>query len=217
MSLRAETAKVVALADRDLSRLWRLIERGVNAGEALRDLLPAIITQYGQLGAALAAEWYDQQREKVGPRGRYVAFPIEAGDRGAHALVGWALDEAQSDAALKALVLGGVQRRIADHVRLTVVNNSVTDPASNGWQRTGSGDCTWCNMLIGRGAVYSEATADFAAHDSCKCQAVPAWGGEPVPVKPYAVSPRRKLDPETGKPIPDADFERAKKWIADNL
>jgi hypothetical protein len=30
-------------------------------------------------------------------------------------------------------------------------------------------------MLIGRGAVYSEATADFQSHDHCNCQAEPAW------------------------------------------
>lgn len=215
-SLRSEATELVDLAGRDLSRLWNMVARGASAEVALRDLLPAIITEYGTLGAALAAEWYDEQRAKADVRGRFTAIPVEPGDRGAQALIGWALEEAVDDAALHALILGGVQRRIADHLRGTVAGSAVADPAASGWQRTGIGECTFCDMLIGRGAVYSEATADFAAHDNCKCQAVPAWRGEPVPVKPYTVSPRRTLDPQTGKPIPDADFERAKQWIADH-
>lgn len=215
-SLRSDTAKIVRLADRDLARLWRLVANGAAADQALHDLLPAIITEYGALGGSLAAEWYDQQREKVGARGRFMATPVAADDRGAHALVGWALAEAKDDASLRTLILGGVQRRVADHVRYTVADNSVADPAARGWQRVGVGECKsgFCDMLIARGAVYSEATADFAAHDHCQCSAVPAWGGEPLPVKPYTVSPRRTIDPETGKPTIDADFLRAKEWIA---
>lgn len=214
-SLRSETAALVRLADRDLARLWRMVAAGAAADEALRDLLPAIIEQYGAAGAALAAEWYDEQREKAGVARAFTAVPVESSDRGAQALIGWALTEATDDASLRALILGGTQRRIADHVRYTVTDSAVADPSATGWQRTGSGECTFCAMLIGRGAVFSEASADFASHDHCGCSAVPAWKGEPVPVKKYTVSPRRKLD-ENGKPIPDANFLRAKQWIADH-
>lgn len=203
-SLRSETAKVVDLANRDLSRLWRLVAAGASAGEALHDLLPAIVREYGALGGALAAEWYDEQREKAGVPRAFVAVPVAADDRGAHALVGWALKEATDDDSLQALILGGVQRRIADHVRYTVAGNSVADPAARGWQRIGSGECAFCAMLIGRGAVYSEATADFASHDSCKCSAVPAWNGEPVPVKPYTPSLRT---------VTDADRARVREYL----
>lgn len=191
-SLRAETAALVRLADQDLARLWRLVASGASAEVALRDLLPAIVEQYGTAGAAMAAEWYDQQREKAGARGRFAALPVEAEDRGTQALIGWALATATDDASLASLVAGGVQRRIADHARYTVARNSIEDPAARGWQRVGVGGCKdgFCDMLIARGAVYSEATADFAAHDNCKCSAVPAWGGEPLPVKPYTPSLR---------------------------
>lgn len=216
-SLRAETAALVRLADRDLSRLWQLVARGAAADQALHDLLPAIVREYGAAGAAMAAEWYDQQREKAAAGGRFYALPIEPDDRGAHALVGWALTEATDDASLQALILGGVQRRVADHVRYTVAGNSIADPFARGWQRISGGGCKFCDMLAGRGAVYSKATADFASHDNCGCSATVSWRGQPIPVKPYTVSPRRTLDPETGKPIPDADFERAKKWIEDHM
>ena len=204
-SLRSETARLVNLADRDLARLWRLIAAGAAADEALHDLLPAIITEYGAVGAAMAAEWYDQQREKVEARGRFVAVPIAADDRGAHALVGWALTEATDDASLKTLILGGVQRRLADHVRGTITDSAVADPAAQGWQRVGAGACGFCAMLIGRGAVYTEAGADFASHDHCHCSATPAWKDQPVPVKPYE---------PTSRNITDADRARVREYLA---
>jgi hypothetical protein len=175
-NLRAETAKVVRLADVDLSRLWRMVTNGASAGEALHDLLPAIVREYGAVGGSLAAEWYDEQRAKAGARGRFYATPVAADDRGAHALVGWALTEANDNTTLETLILGGVQRRIADHVRYTVAGASVEDPGARGWQRVGAGGCDFCRMLIGRGAVYTEASADFASHDHCGCSASPVFG-----------------------------------------
>lgn len=175
-TLRLETAGLVRLANSDLSRLWNEVSRGASAEVALRDLLPAIVTQYGQAGAALAADWYDDQRDKAGVRGRFIASPIPAGDRGAQSLIGYALNTATNDTALATLIAGGVQRRIADHVRLTITDSSVADPGAQGWERVGDGSsCDFCSMLLGRGAVYSEASADFEAHDKCGCSAAPAW------------------------------------------
>ncbi len=206
-TLRSETDQVVQLASRDLTRLWALVNDGATADQALRDLLPAIVQEYGSLGAALAAEWYDQQRQKAGVRGRFTAIPIAADDRGSQALIEWALDKATNDESLQSLILGGVQRRVADHVRYTIGGSSVADPAATGWQRVGVGACKdgFCDMLIGRGAVYSEATADFASHDNCKCSAVPAWSGQPLPVKPFTPSLRG---------VSKADQSRVREWIA---
>lgn len=174
-SLRSDTDRLVRLADRDLSRLWRLVANGAAADEALHDLLPAIVTEYGALGAALAAEWYDDRRERAGVRGRFSAIPLAAEDRGANALVGWALNTATDDTSLKTLILGGVQKRIADHVRLTVTSSSVADPAARGWVRVGVGACKsgWCDQYLD-GKVRAVAY-DFPAHDNCKCGAVPAF------------------------------------------
>ena len=175
-TLRAETAGLVRLANRDLAALWRMVSEGASAEIALRDLLPAIVVEYGQAGAALAADWYDDQRDKAGARGRFEAIPRIADDRGAQALVGWALASAKDDQTLTTLVAGGVQRRIADHVRLTIAESSVVDTAARGWKRVGDGStCSFCSMLLGRGAVYTEATADFKTHDHCGCSAAPAW------------------------------------------
>lgn len=174
--LRSDTAKLVRLADRDLVRLWSLVARGASAEVALRDLLPAIVTEYGSAGAAMAAEWYDEQREKSGTRGRFEALPIGADDRGAQALIGWALTTATDDTSLATLIAGGVQRRIADHSRYTIARNAIEDPGARGWARVGDdSSCEFCSMLIGRGSVYTEASADFTSHDHCGCSAAPAW------------------------------------------
>lgn len=170
-SLRAETASLVRLSERDLARLWQLVANGAAAGEALHDLLPAIVREYGAAGAAMAAEFYDLRREEAGARGHYFAEPIPADDRGAHALIGSALARAKDDDGLKRLILGGIQRRIADHVRLTTANNSVRDPASQGWVRTLDADgCKsgWCDQYVD-GEVRTVEGYDFDAHDFCKC------------------------------------------------
>ncbi|HKY57670.1 MAG TPA: hypothetical protein VJL80_06505 [Aeromicrobium sp.] len=211
LTLRNDTAKVVRLADRDLSRLWRLVADGASAETALRDLLPAIIEQYGAAGGALAAEWYDAQREKADVKGRFEALPIEPNDRGAQSLVGWALATAQDDQTLQALILGGVQRRIADHARYTVTSSSIADPAARGWQRVGAGECAFCREMIAKGAVYTRDTVDFGSHDHCNCSAVPAWGGQPIPVKPYTPSLRFKTDEARA-----AHNKRTREWLNQN-
>lgn len=208
-SLRRETAQLVDLAASDLSALWRLIEQGAAAEVALRDLLPAIITTYGQVGAALAAEWYDDLRVKAGVAGTFTAIPVEADDKGAHALIGWALTEANDDTTLRTLILGGVQRRIANHVRETVMGSAVADPGADGWQRVTDGKaCGFCTMLADRGTVWRTGeSASFASHDGCGCAAVVAWSGEVRPVKPYTQSTRN---------ITDVDRKRARDWMRDN-
>lgn len=173
-TLRLETAGLVRLADRDLARLWRLIADGAPADIALHDLLPAVVREYGAAGAALAADWYDDEREKAEVAGRFTAEPIEAGDRGTHALIGWSLQQATSDAALHTLILGGVQRRIADHTRLTVANSAVADPGAQGWVRVGFGPCEWCQRYLD-GEVRTVAGYDFDAHDNCNCSVAPAF------------------------------------------
>lgn len=173
-TLRRDTASLVRLADGDLTRLWRLVADGASAEEALRDLLPAIVTEYGRVGAALAAEWYDAQRAKSDARRAFTALPIEADDRGAQALVGYALNTATDDTALKTIILGGVQRRIVDHERLTITSSATADPSTEGWVRVGVGACKsgWCDQYLD-GEVRAVAY-DFPAHDFCQCEAIPA-------------------------------------------
>jgi hypothetical protein len=206
-ALRNSTNQLLGFAKRDLAALWREVSDAAQARTALMDLLPAIVTTYGAAAATLAATWYDDAREKAAVRGSFTAIPVEPGDRGAQALAGWASSQANDLGSMQTLILGGLQRRIADNVRGTIAGSSIADPSAHGWAREGSGGCTsgFCDMLIARGAVYTEASADFASHDHCQCFAVPAFDGLPRPVKPYTPSLRGSTE---------ADRARTREYIA---
>lgn len=175
LTLRRDIAKLSTRAGQDFDAIWRRFDQAEAAAEALRDLLPQLVTTYGSAAATVAANWYDDYREQVAAPRSFGAAPIEASDRGTQALIGWAKTTATDDQTLRTLLLGGVQKRIADHSRYTITTSSFADPAARGWQRVGVGKCDFCQMLLGRGAVYTEDTADFPAHDNCNCGAEPAF------------------------------------------
>lgn len=208
-TLRNGVSTLTQAANRDLAALWNAVSTAVEARQALSDVLPALVDTYGAAAAALAAQWYDDQRAKANVRGRFEAAPIEVRATGSDALAGWGVsplfDVNPDWNAARTLVEGGLQRRIANAARSTVTDAAVTDPQARGWQRQASGGCSFCSMLAGRGAVYTEASADFASHDHCNCVAVPAFQGQPLPVKPYKPSERNTTD---------ADRARVRAWIA---
>ena len=174
-SLRAETVGLVRLARADLDRIWREVASGAPAPEILNDVLPALVTEYGAMGASVAADWYDDMRDQAEAPKAFRAEPLEPSDRGARSLIGWALTTATDDAGLAGLILGGTQRRIADHVRLTVTSSSVADPSAQGWRRVGDGHtCEWCARLLD-GEIHYVEGYDFPAHDSCGCGVEPVW------------------------------------------
>lgn len=193
--LRDGVSSLAVLANNDLAALWRQVSTAVQAREALQDVLPALVMTYGLAAATIAADWYDEARDEAAVAGRFFAIPADVDESGADVLARWGVDplfkaEPDWDAA-KSLIAGGLQRRIANGARQTVALSSVEDPGADGWQRVGDGKtCAFCSMLIGRGAVYSERTADFASHDHCGCGAAPAFKGQPRPVKPYTPSLR---------------------------
>lgn len=201
LDLRDGVQGLVGYANADLSLLWGQVRDAAEAQTALHDILPALIDTYGSAAATLAADWYDELRDKVGVAGRFTAIPADIPDSGAHALVGWAANKANDYSSFQDLILGGTQRRIANFSRGTVAGSSVADPRAAGWQRVGSGGCTsgFCDMLIARGAVYTEAGADFASHDHCRCSAVPAFSGVARPVKAYKPSQRDLTDADRAR------------------
>ena len=174
LALRRTVAVIDGRAKRDLAALWRRMESAAQAGEALHDILPALIDTYGMAAAAAAAEWYDGLRDKAGARGRFTADPARIADTGAHALVGWALTTATDDVAFRALVEGGTQRRIANFARFTVADSAIADPAASGWIRVGAGECDWCQQYLD-GEVRTVPGYDFPAHDNCNCSVTPAF------------------------------------------
>ena len=202
-ALKTAISDLAVLAGNDLDALWRQVSTPDEAREALEDVLPALVSTYSLASATLSADWYDDARDLVDAKGRFTAIPADLDRQGSDVLARWAvgpLFAAEPDwRRARVLVEGGMQLRIANASRYTVAGSAIADPAADGWQRQGSGSCPFCAMLIGRGAVYSEAGADFASHDHCRCSAVPAFRGEPRPVKPYTPSARQASDADRAR------------------
>lgn len=207
---RRDLAALVRLAVGDLGVVWRTVDTPAAARDTMLELLPQLADVYGSAAATLGADWYDEMRDAAEVPGRFRAVPADLPDRGrTDSLARWAvgpLFQATPDyTSARTLVEGGFQRLIADADRGSVARSAVADPGARGWQRAGDGSCTFCSMLIARGAVYSEASADFASHDHCNCVATPAFINRPVPVKPYTPSERNSTP---------ADRARVRAYLA---
>ena len=179
---RAALRLVTNGAESQLTALWpQLYVPDVGKTiDNLNDVLPLLGSEFGDAASTLAADYYDETRLRKGARG---SFDPELADdvdvERWRALSSWAtkpLYGAAPDlAAALALLRGGLQRTVANQYRDTIRTNSVRDKASRGWKRVGVGRCDFCQMLLSRGAVYTEATADFDAHDHCGCSAEPVF------------------------------------------
>lgn len=210
-TLAEQIAVVTAVAFEDLAPVWSGLAPYEATG-ALLELVPAVVDTWGYAAAAISADWYDNQREDYGIGGRFTAAIPDLGDTGATELALWAAEPINLDepdwTLARSRAEGGLQRRITNFSRETIMNSAIDDPQARGWQRVArSGGCAFCVMLAGRGTVYSKKSVRFGAHDHCHCSAVPAWGGKAAPVKPYKPS---------GRNITDADRARIREWINAN-
>lgn len=213
LSLRKQIAHLALLAKGDLDELFRRVSdaRSPELREALLDVLPAMVETYGSAASAIAADWYDELRDEAAARSRFSAIPVDLGDTKVEGLIGWAMDTAKSDDAFQMMIDGGMQKRIANASRQTVMKSSVADPSAAGWKRIGTGSCSFCVMIINRDELYSEATADFASHEHCNCQAYPLIkGAEPIDVKKYVQSSRYIQDDA----LRAKEQARVHEWIA---
>lgn len=209
--LRSAVADLNAVAADDLRGLWRQITNADQAREALEDVLPLLVRTYGLAAATVAADWYDDLRDDLNVDRRFSAIVAEIDDQGADVLARWGISplfqETPDWAAARSLVEGGLQRRITNGARQTIVDSSLQDPQAQGWQRIAFGGCSFCQMVASRGVVFTEASADFASHDNCGCHAVPAFKGRVKPVKPYTPSLREATD---------ADRARVRAYLAEH-
>jgi hypothetical protein len=211
---RREVRDLGIEANKDIEILWRSMRDARGAKDALFDMLPEIVAAYHGASAAAAADFYDDVRDAAEARGRFIPVLMDPPDFGTDELVKWALSTATDGESFQSLIAGGVTKRIANGARDVVTRSAIMDPAAKGWMRTGAGNCNFCAMLIGRGAVYSEKTVDFASHDHCNCGAAPAFNSEQVKAvkSEYVPSAKRK-----SRRVHDRDNARARDWIADHL
>jgi hypothetical protein len=210
---------LTSLAERDLALVWSEISNlpAEQIREAMREILPAIADEYGFAAGALAADWYDDAREAADVSGAFTAEPADLPPQERfNALARWGTsplfaETADASTALT-LIAGGLQRSIADAHRLTVTQSAIADPQASGWQRVGVGsNCGFCQMLIARGAVYTDASVTFRSHDHCNCAASPTWAQNVVKIsgEPYRQSKKNRSE-ETKR----RDNQRAYDFIA---
>lgn len=139
---------------------------------ALESRYRALVTEYGTYAAAVAVEFYTQQREASQPTTSYEAVQFYPKD--------WALlaDDVRSEAvrgrevaAVLRSLAGRSQQRVMAYADETIDRNATLDPAHPKWAIVPHvGACGFCLMLGANGFVYgSEAKADASRHPSCKC------------------------------------------------
>lgn len=158
-----------------------------------------VVSQYGDVAASMAAEWYEDIRVSEGVRGSFRALP-QSSPYNADAVEGMVrravapmFDEVPDVSAVMRTVAQNAGKYVLGASRETVRRNSFIDPRGTGFQRIARpGSCDFCLMLVGRGAVYKRETAFFASHGACNCAAVPSWdrGAPEVDVDLYEVSKR---------------------------
>lgn len=204
---RAAQVGLTRLLVRDVRGLRRLI-----LPSRLRESVPdwlaamnAIVGQYARTSAAVAADFYDAQREAAGVPGPFtvpVADPPPDGQT--EASLRWAtkdlwprdLDEATpaqlqpmdvrlAQAETKAEQVA--QKLVTDTGRGTVREAVRQDRQATAWARAAArGACAFCKLLAARGAVYKRDTADFRAHDGCHCGVVPVFRGQRFELSDHA-------------------------------
>lgn len=188
-----------AAVDAVVSALRRLSGSPEQQRAALLDIAPSVIGHYSDGSSALAADFYDDERERAAPPKLYIAEPVVA-DRTVkiRRAVAWASDplfagEPEKTAGRLAEV---VNLETARPYRDTILTNRRRDPSAAGWRRVTNGGCKLCRMLADRGAVYIDTTARFAAHASCKCTAQPVFSsqdyGDEANVMQYMASKARR-------------------------
>jgi hypothetical protein len=146
---------------------------------ALLNSVPEVIGYFSEGSAALAVDFYEEERVRAGVRDRTFVTEFVVNDRTVKIRRGiaWASDPLFSDdeeTAAKRLA-EVVQLETAKPYRDTILTNRQNDPESVGWRRITTGGCRFCRMLSDRGAVYRQSTVQFAAHPNCHCTAQPVF------------------------------------------
>jgi len=187
---RQAQLQVRALALRDFVRLWPLwTPDDEGSFERLAVATVPLIRAHHQISSSIASAYYQAFRRAEGVSGDTTprsADPINA-DRVTASLyvtgsvmTGKAIAAGLSPQAAMQTALtrtsGAVGRHVLGGGRETLIRSTASDRRTRGWGRvTGGNACDFCEMLAGRGAVYSDDTADFQAHDHCACQAEPQF------------------------------------------
>lgn len=150
--------------------------------------LYAVLTQFAQASATLAAQDYTDRRTAAGIRSGFTVNPA-SGPTVDHfsKTLNWVY--AEPDATTERLEAAMIRLAVQSG-RETTVQAVQDDRQAHAWARETRGDCCYfCALMAARGAVYKSkgaAGADandrftgdgaFKFHNNCHCIAVPVFG-----------------------------------------
>lgn len=155
---------------------------GTMGKEAVAAVYKSLVRKYGEQAAAVAVEFYRQQREAAEVAEEYEAQVYTPENDG---LLSWdvrdAYERARSDSGVAAVLAGRSQQRVMAYADETFVSNAKADPAHPRFAIVAHpGACGWCVMLSSNGFMYSsKVTASAARHSHCKCTPCVEFGGDP--------------------------------------
>lgn len=189
--LQAVNRGVVALARRDLNAFWSTLD--LTKPEAARDALlrfvPALVEQYGEVAASVAADWYDDLRVAAGGRSRFSAALADGVNPEAVAgTTRYGAGHLFTDAPAGMLdfLQVAVSKFVLQPGRDTVIRSASRDPMRPRWARVPSGaeTCAFCLMLASRGPVYLTETSAGQMrkyHGDCDCLPTPVFARDELP------------------------------------
>lgn len=184
-----------------------LVPRLTGTGEQQRlqllDTVPAAINYFATGTAALAADFYDEQRALADVTAPFVSELVLVDDTvRIRRAIAWAAEPLvqgvdDAEAIVSSRLAEIVQLDVPRPYRDTILGNRRRDPEAVGYERVVSANaCKFCLFMAGRGAIYKKDTAYFAAHANCTCSAAPVFrGGETGPeatVLQYVGTRRRR-------------------------
>lgn len=169
-----------------LTPLLRWDDLDGSYGRLERAVRPVVAANL-QTSAGLSSAYLRALRAKRGVPGRVTPVRVSLdGDQFATSL------RVTSVVAAKDAAARGVAAEVALRNASTLTANAMVRLVLNGGRDTvlgtlrqdraryarvlGGEGCDFCQVLAGRGAVYSAETADFEAHDKCACTPEPDWG-----------------------------------------
>lgn len=150
--------------------------------KAVSAVYKSLVRRYGAQAAAVAVEFYRQQRESAEVAEEYEAQVYTPDNDG---LLSWdvrdAYERARSGSGVAAILAGRSQQRVMAYADKTFVSNAKADPAHPRFAIVAHpGACGWCVMLSSNGFMYSsKATANNARHAHCKCTPCVEFGSDP--------------------------------------
>lgn len=178
--------------ERDLRRLWAGLDARSVEGkrDALLDVLPSLVQRYGEVAAAVAAEYFE---EITGLDAFIPDFDFQDGVAGV-VRYGIGHSFAGNDPKALALISGGARRFMLQYGRSTMYDSAAGHPGVFYARVPEAGACQWCRLLASRGAAYTSKNRASVVtegkregesfHDECRCSVTAARDDSELPYDP---------------------------------